>query len=123
MNRIRTLARLSAFAAISFIAFVTLSPIGLRPVVTGIHTEHLFAFAIVGALFGVGYPRHLLIAATLVIALAAGLEALQNLAPGRHGRLIDMDMKIAGTVIGFALAAIWNAVQKRRQSAFSAEAP
>jgi hypothetical protein len=34
-----------------------------------------------------------------------------------------MDMKIAGTVIGFALAAIWNAVQKRRQSAFSAESP
>ncbi|RYF44029.1 MAG: hypothetical protein EOO25_01165 [Comamonadaceae bacterium] len=82
MNRIRTSARLSAFAAISLIAFVTLSPIGLRPVVTGIHTEHLFAFAIVGVLFGVGYPRHLLIAATLVIASAAGLEALQNLAPG-----------------------------------------
>ena len=115
MNRTQLAARILAFGCFAFIVFVTLSPIGLRPVVTGIQTEHVVAFAVVGALFGVGFARHLLLAAALVIAAAIGLEALQNLAPGRHGRLVDMNMKIVGAVLGFAVAAMWNRLQQRKR--------
>ena len=48
-------------------------------------------------------------------ASALGLETLLSLAPERHGRLIDMDMKIGGAVIGFVLAGTWHAVDERRR--------
>jgi hypothetical protein len=113
MRAIQIAARVLAVACLAAVAFVTLSPIGMRPVVAGLQTEHLAAFFAIGAMFGVGFPRHLIAAAIVVIAAAVGLEAMQNLVPGRHGRIVDMDVKIAGAVIGFICAAAWNGLASR----------
>ena len=114
MKAFQITARVAAFSCMFFIAFVTLSPIGLRPIVAGLQTEHLLAFFVVGALFGMGFPRHFLSMAIIVIASALAMEALQNLVPGRHGRLLDVDVKIVGAIAGFACAAGWNLLVSRR---------
>ena len=84
-----------------FIAFVTLSPIQMRPE-TGwpAPVERLVAFAMVGVLLMMAYPRHRLRWFWSLIFAAALLEAGQNLVVGRHGRIIDFDVKAVGALVG-----------------------
>ena len=84
-----------------FIAFVTLSPIELRPETElPAHVERLVAFATVGGLSMVAYPRHRFRWFWALISVAALLEAGQHLVAGRHGRMIDFDVKAVGTLAG-----------------------
>jgi hypothetical protein len=107
------LLRISAWTCLAAIAFVTLSPLGLRPV-TGMppNVERFVAFAVVGALFAAAYPRYILFAAVIVLGAAVVFELLQVLAPSRHGRLFDAAVKIFGGLVGLCagwVVARWSA--------------
>jgi len=84
--------------------------------VTGVspQLERLVAFAVVGALFAAAYPRHIVLAAIVVIGTAVLLESLQLLEPSRHGRLFDASVKIAGGLIGLAAGSIFARLTQRR---------
>ena len=98
---VRTTARVLFWLVLCVIAFVTLSPIELRPE-TGLppSVERLVAFAVLGALAMLAHPRRRLRWFWSLIAAAALLEAGQHLVSGRHGRIIDFDVKAVGTLLG-----------------------
>jgi hypothetical protein len=100
--RTKSIFRLITFAAwasIIFIAYATLARVGfvysiyyklspflMRPEMkTFAHVEHIIAFAFVGALFGLSYPRRTLVVCCIVLGAALLLEILQTLTPNRHG--------------------------------------
>jgi VanZ family protein len=90
------------------VGFSTLSPIGLRPHVGGPNYERLFAFALIGGLFGLAYPRDLLRTMIIVVGFALGLEILQMIIPGRHARMFDALVKSCGGIAGVITAAMLN---------------
>jgi hypothetical protein len=112
---VRRFTRIMAWLCLAYIAFVTVGPIGVRPV-TGVspQLERLVAFAVVGVLFAAAYPRHIVLAAIVVIGTAILLESLQLLEPSRHGRLFDASVKIAGGLIGLGAGSIFARLTQRR---------
>ena len=85
---VRKLLVLLAWVSLGYIVYVTLSPIGLRPVAS--HNpayERLVAYAIVGILFGLAYRGRAFMALGIVVGAAIALEGLQYLTPDRHGQL------------------------------------
>lgn len=81
--------------------FVTLAPIGLRPVIGApVSLERFGAFAVLSFLFAFGYPKHRWTVLVLLILAAASLEALQLIDPTRHGRMGDFLVKAAGAYFG-----------------------
>lgn len=105
------LVRVLAWVSLLFIAYATLVPIGLRPHLSSDpQVEHVAAFEVVGFLFGVAYPRHMLLVAAVVFCSAIALEALQLVDPGRHGRWWDVTLKLAGGAIGLLIG--WGAPKK-----------
>ena len=98
----------AAWLGLIGIVFSTLSPIGLRPHVGGPNYERLFAFALIGALFGLAYPKHLVRITIIVVGFALGLEILQMIIPGRHGRMFDAVVKSCGAMAGVSVAAMLN---------------
>lgn len=100
-RNVRRALRLAAWVSLAFIAVVTVGPLGVRPE-TGLppQVERLLAFAVVGALFAAAYPKHILLAAVVVIGAAILLEVLQLLSPSRHGRVFDAGVKIVGGIVG-----------------------
>jgi glycopeptide antibiotics resistance protein len=88
------------------VVFVTLSPIGLRPMTSAPpNVERFVAFAVVGFGFALSYPRHLVWVLVLIAGAAVGLELLQMLAATRHARALDVGFKILGGVIGVGIGA------------------
>lgn len=86
------------------LVFVTLAPIQLRPDTgTSAQLERFAAFALVGAVFVVAYPRRLLLVAVLVLGSAIGLEVLQFMAQTRHPGMADVVAKVAGGCTGLAV--------------------
>jgi VanZ family protein len=99
----RKLIGLAAWGLLAFIAYATISPIPARPTLpTSTTFEHLVAFAVLGALFGLAYPRQVAIVCLIVLGSAVLLEFLQLLTPDRHGRVPDAIEKITGGVVGIA---------------------
>jgi glycopeptide antibiotics resistance protein len=97
------IAMLVAWAMLIALAFVTLSPIGLRPLTPfGPTAERFAAFVVVGILFAIAYPRRFWLVALLVVVAIGLLEVLQLVVPGRHGTARDLVVKVAGAVIGLA---------------------
>ena len=105
---VRTAATILAWLTLLAIAFATLSPIGLRPHLSGASVERFAAFATVGLLFGVAYSRHLWLVTLLVLGAAVGLEVLQHLTPDRHGEIRDALVKVAGGIVGVTLSYTFN---------------
>jgi VanZ family protein len=102
---VRKLLVLLAWVSLGYIAYVTLSPIGLRPVASNNPAyERLVAYAIVGILFGLAYPGRIFMALGIVVGAAIALEGLQYLTPDRHGRLADLLEKISGGLFGVLVA-------------------
>lgn len=101
---------LIGYATLTHVGFVyaiyfRLSPFLMQPAMqTYAHFEHVIAFAILGALFGFAYPRHLLLVCCIVLGAAALLEVLQTTTPDRHGTWVDALEKMAGGAAGIALA-------------------
>jgi hypothetical protein len=117
-RRITRLAMAAAWIAVIAIAYATLTHVGfvyaiyfklspflMRPAMqTYAHFEHVIAFAILGALFGLAYPRRLILVCGIVFGAAALLEILQTMTPDRHGTLIDALEKMAGGAAGIIFA-------------------
>ena len=96
--------RISAWLLLAGLAFVTLSPIGLRPVSgLAVQLERFLAFAVLGGAFALAYPRRALLVGTIVVGSAVLLELLQRIDPGRHGQVADAAAKIAGGIAGLLL--------------------
>lgn len=119
-KRITRLAMAAAWIAVIAIAYATLTHVGfvyaiyfklspylMRPEMqTYAHFEHVIAFALLGALFGVAYPRRPILVCCIVFGAAAFLEIAQTLTPDRHGTLIDALEKMAGGAAGILFARI-----------------
>lgn len=97
-------AALLAWLILAVVVFSTLSPIGMRPHLGAAHVERFAAFALLGFLFSVVYPRSTGAVALCVVAGVAGLELLQMLVAGRHARIADVAVKAAGGILGVASA-------------------
>lgn len=115
----RKIIAILAWLTLVLIIFATLSPIGLRPHLGDVSVERFLAFAAVGLLFGVAYPRHSLLIALLVGGTAIGLELLQHLTPDRHGEVPDALVKVAGAVTGAMLSYLCNSALAKVAPAYS----
>lgn len=98
-----------AWSCLAFIVYATLSPIDARPVIAGgffTVLERFGAYAVLGSLFYLAYPRRLTFVCFMVLGTAVLLEILQNLVPDRDGRLLDAIEKLLGGTVGIVLAGI-----------------
>ena len=94
----------AAWGLLAFIAYATISPIQDRPTLpTSTSFEHVAAFAVLGALFILAYPRQVALVCLIVLGNAVLLELLQLLTPDRHGRVPDAIEKMAGGVVGIVV--------------------
>jgi hypothetical protein len=106
---LQTFFRAVGWLLLLAVAFVTLSPIGLRPVTRApADLERFAAFCMIGGAFCLGYPRHRILIMILVLGAVGILEFGQNLVAGRHGRLHDAVIKISGVLLGAALVSFGN---------------
>jgi len=95
------LARLTAWILVAALVFVTLAPIGMRPVVVeSANLERAMAYALMGFMLALAYPRHWLWALAAGVALAGLLEAAQGLTASRHGRVADFLVKAVAASLG-----------------------
>ena len=134
MNRTTVLRLITATAwvAIIVVAYATLTKVGfvyaiyfkLAPLLrqpemqTYAHFEHVIAFALLGALFTLAYPKRPFLVCWIVLGAAVLLEIAQTLTPDRHGTLIDAMEKIAGGAVGIMLVrSIQHFWRKRKTSA------
>lgn len=93
-----------AWAVLGFIACATISPIQYRPTTPlPFSVERLAAFAVLGSLFCVAYPRYMLFACLIVVGNAVLLEVVQLLTPDRDGRIPDLIEKMAGGAVGMVI--------------------
>ena len=96
--------RLAFWAMLGLLAFVTLSPIAMRPEVGPANVERTLAYAAFGTLAALAYPRHRYAILAVVVAAAGLLEAGQNLSETRHGRIDDFLVKAASGAAGWLVA-------------------
>lgn len=97
-----------AWFSLVFIAYATLNPLQQRPhAFSSAALERLVAFAFLGFMFLIAYPRRLTCVCSLVVGSAGLLEFLQTLTPDRHARLIDAFEKIAGGSVGIFAASVF----------------
>ena len=95
--------RVIAWLLLAGLIFATLSPINLRPISPlPTQLERSIALAIVGCAFALAYPRNLPIVVAVVLGSTVLLELLQLFAPSRHGRVIDVAVKLFGASFGIA---------------------
>lgn len=105
---------MAAWLAVAALTVVTLSPIGLRPSIGPADLERAAAYAILGVLLVLAYPRHGLMVLAGVVLLAAGLEFGQALTATRHGRVDDFLVKAGAAAFGALLALTMTAIAERR---------
>lgn len=92
---------IAAWVVLCLIAYASLSPLRHRPTIPiSWNVEHLAAFAILGGLFSLAYPRRTLAVFIIVLGGAALLEVLQFFTADRHARILDVLQKIAGGGVG-----------------------
>lgn len=111
----QTALRILAWLLLAGLIFVTLSPINLRPISPlPTQLERAIALAIVGLVFALAYPKHFWIVAIVVLGSTVLLEVLQLVSPSRHGRLIDVAVKLMGGSFGLALGALTRRFRQNR---------
>jgi VanZ family protein len=113
---VRRVSGLAGVGCLAGVAFATLSPIELRPHVASIGIEHVGAFFVLAILLGIAHPRHLVAVGVCLVVAAMGLELAQHLVPGRHGRIVDLVLKLMGTGMGLAAATLLHHAARRRGS-------
>lgn len=111
---VRKLVVVIAWSMLVFIAYATLSPIGLRPHLGNVSLERFGAFAAFGLLLGLAYPRRFRLVLVMVLGSAVMLELLQAVTPDRHGMLPDVEVKVIGGLSGVLLALAFNHLSRRR---------
>ena len=106
--------RILAWLLLLGLVFVTLAPIEFRPVSPlPTQLERSLALAVVGFVFALAYPRRLVLVATLVLGATVMLEALQLVEPSRHGRVLDLAVKLVGGSFGLACGYLLNRLRHR----------
>jgi VanZ family protein len=118
----------AAWASIAALAYATLTHVGfvysiyfkLLPflhakMTTYAHFEHVIAFAFLGALFYLAYPKRVIFVFGVVFISAVSLEYLQTLTPDRHGTLIDACEKTIGGALGILAARAMLKLRPRMQ--------
>lgn len=96
------------------IAFVTVAPIEFRPITPlPVQIERSGALALVGFVFALAYPRRIVLVTVLVLGATALLEAAQVLEPSRHGRFLDLLVKLVGGGFGLACGYLLNRIRRR----------
>jgi len=104
------LIAVAAWACLAFIVYATLSPLSLRPELTRtesdlvVFIERFGAYALLGCLFSLTYPRRILFVGLIVFGSAVLLEFLQIFVPDRDARISDALVKLAGGFVGISLA-------------------
>jgi hypothetical protein len=111
----QTIYRTLAFVVFGLIVLSTLSPAEIRPGTGHAIFERWAAFALFGTCLGLGFPRAIGRGAILVLLVVAGLELLQQIALGRHGRVEDALIKSAGALAGLGSAAAAEFVRNSRR--------
>jgi len=95
------LVRVAAWSCLCLIIYATLSPLRDRPILLPWSSaEHFAAFAALGGLFYLAYPRHTLAVLIVILGSAVLLELLQLVTFDRHARIADAVHKIAGGASG-----------------------
>ena len=102
----------AAWACLIFIICATLSSIDKRPELIGVGfykafftiVERFGAYALLGLLFYLAYPRKVASVCLLVFGSAVILELLQILVPDRDARVVDAVEKMAGGAAGILAA-------------------
>lgn len=106
INRFRPIVQMLAWMALSLIAVVTLSPIGLRPEMSTPNIERFGAYFLAGLLFGLAYPQRVRTVIFLIVGAALTLEIFQTFTLDRHGHISDSVVKVAGGIAGLVLAIV-----------------
>ena len=105
---LRKLTAIAAWACLIFIIYATLSSAGARPQLTSdepalaVFVERFGAYALLGGLFCLAYPRHMALVCLLVLGGAVLLEVLQLFIFGRDARIVDALQKLAGGAAGLS---------------------
>jgi VanZ family protein len=98
---LQKITAVAAWTLLALIVYATISPIQDRPTLFASSSfERLAAFSVLGALFCMAYPRHVIFVCLIVLASAILLEFAQLLTPDRHGRVQDAFEKMAGGALG-----------------------
>lgn len=102
-----TLLRILAWLLLVGLVVVTIGPLSLRPV-TPLPTqlERALALLVIGFVFALAYPRHIVIVAALVLGTTILLEFVQVFEPSRHGRVVDVSVKLLGGAVGLAFGTL-----------------
>ena len=103
----RPLWLVAGYIGFSMIVMLSLVPAGSRPHSGyGGEFEHLLAYALVGAAFGMGYrtARWQLFSGLALSSAAAVLELLQILVPGRSAEITGFLVSSMGAWLGLALS-------------------
>ena len=110
---LRKLIIAAAWSFLAFIIYATLSSIDARPVIGGGYftiLERFGAYAVLGFLFHLAYPRHLTFVCIMVFGSAVVLELLQNFAPDRDPRFLDVVEKLLGGTVGLVSSGIFQSI-------------
>src|SRR6476620_1147803 len=108
------IARIAAWLLVAAIVVMTLGPPTVRPV-SGFNRslEHVAAFALLGLAFGLAYPNKRMLLALIGVTVAALLETLQLVVPGRHAYFADFVINAAGACGGLVVAALLYGLRRR----------
>jgi VanZ family protein len=114
------IARFAAWLLVVCIVVLTLGPPTVRPV-TGFNRdlEHVAAFALLGLAFGLAYPNRRMLLALIGIAIAALMETLQQMVPGRHAYFSDFVINAFGACAGLAVAVLFDWFRRRMSTAMA----
>ncbi|MBL8599195.1 MAG: hypothetical protein JNL14_15790 [Devosia sp.] len=101
MVTLRNALRVLAWLLLAGLVFATLSPIDMRPSSPlPTQLERAVALMAVGFVFALAYPRRIVLVAAIVLGSTVLLEVLQLASASRHGRLIDVAVKLTGASAG-----------------------
>ena len=108
------IARIAAWLLVVAIVVMTLGPPTVRPV-SGFNRslEHVAAFALLGLAFGLAYPDRRILLALIGVAVAALMETLQLVVPGRHAYFSDFVINAGGACAGLVGAALLDGLCRR----------
>lgn len=104
----QTVFRYLAWGLILGLFVVTDTALAFRPhTLISPNIDRFAALFVVGAVFSLAYPKHLLPILLGLLAVIVGFELVQKLLSGRHGYVKDMFVKGSGCCAGvFAATAL-----------------